>query len=1080
MSLCVYDANLSGWPMLAKLEPSVRSRLRKFICTGDQLFGLTIDRKVLAFGDNQKGYLGLGHKNKVFSPKENVELSNQRVSDIYCCNDRFVALTEAGCLWAWGSDEEKQLGTDGNEHTSLIPNFVMKGVATIAFGRTHSLVMDITGRVLGWGGNRHGQVGNITEEHCKPTKRVKLASMLKGQASPARVTSFRENSITEIACGDEHSLALNYEGKVFGWGKNEEGQLGPGHDDVLIPRRLPLPASFRCWYIAAGGNVSLMLSGLNEMYICGNNQSKLISYQDGIMFKEIFILPIDRSPQKIDHLFIGMTKANEVYTWKDLQDDQDELEPDHVGYSLPDVLASNGLAASSPTMLEWRNTSPGVIPERFASFFDNPDYSDVTFTFSCGRTIHGHRFVLSTVSDYFKTQLSTVWTGPNIRITYPYELSYNYLKFLYTGQLDVTYLERGIELLNLALGCRSTDLTVLICELLVFHFLKTTTSTKLLNVAKLHILDRMTTYVTLFRNKPWSLPEEVRNPALIELPKNTSLTHSISPVNMDSWPLLDKLDKTTLDKLIFWQTKGGLGGDVDRARWSRIFAITNDDQVFAFGNNHYGCLGLGHSKTVTTAQEIKELNNKKVVDIICADRRVMARTVGGALWCWGEHRSGASTNSRKQNDFHSPRLIFHKDVDSVKCCTRHIAVLNRKGKLLVWGASDDDPVDFDDGNISKTLPLENGTKFKQIDCGDLFTLALTTKGKIFAFACFDGPKLKDGGSPAMYRSEWLDIKKPCKYIACASQSFAALTVDGDIFVNRNKTSFDVTCRWSNCTPLDTIIACPRAVSNDYYFGITIDQQLCGWEYGKEQETLDNCGDSLPDALIAVCTNEDFLQCPVMLNWSSSSVAHLGMCVPRDEVSVRSDFKFNLPGNVKIPAHRILLMSASNYMRSKLASAWRDFKHRTATEEVRNFSSPVFELYVKYLYTDRIHPADKDQARELLQLAIAYKEYKLQNKCINSIALYFLTRATCIEFYEFACKHHLDTFADRIGAFMAAHYAELSSSKQFDKLSRACSDKFKNDFKTKYSKVNELEVHAEEDMDCSSGNEDDDDISVMEI
>ena len=43
--------------------------------------------------------------------------------------------------------------------------------------------------------------------------------------------SNKEHKIVKLDCGADHSLALNSNGQVYGWGENEQGQLGLGDSE---------------------------------------------------------------------------------------------------------------------------------------------------------------------------------------------------------------------------------------------------------------------------------------------------------------------------------------------------------------------------------------------------------------------------------------------------------------------------------------------------------------------------------------------------------------------------------------------------------------------------------------------------------------------------------------------------------------------------------------------------------------------------------------------------------------------------------------------------------------------------------
>ena len=72
------------------------------------------------------------------------------------------------------------------------------------------------GKLFSWGDNTYGQLG-IGSQVTTFTGR------------PTEVTSLRSVPLVRIACGGWHSFALTISGSVFGWGKNDFGQLGLGN-----------------------------------------------------------------------------------------------------------------------------------------------------------------------------------------------------------------------------------------------------------------------------------------------------------------------------------------------------------------------------------------------------------------------------------------------------------------------------------------------------------------------------------------------------------------------------------------------------------------------------------------------------------------------------------------------------------------------------------------------------------------------------------------------------------------------------------------------------------------------------------
>lgn len=121
-----------------------------------------------------------------------------------------LALHQDGTVWTWGQNGSGQLG-DGSTQTRLTPSAVpgLIGIIAIAAGDTHSLALKSDGTVWAWGTG--GRVGDGTG-----TTRT----------SPVQVTSL--SSIAAISARKQHSIALKSDGTVWTWGDNSWGELGDG------------------------------------------------------------------------------------------------------------------------------------------------------------------------------------------------------------------------------------------------------------------------------------------------------------------------------------------------------------------------------------------------------------------------------------------------------------------------------------------------------------------------------------------------------------------------------------------------------------------------------------------------------------------------------------------------------------------------------------------------------------------------------------------------------------------------------------------------------------------------------------
>lgn len=71
------------------------------------------------------------------------------------------------------------------------------------------------------GDNTYGQLGVKV-----PTTESKAVE------SPVHIPEFGSGKLSQIACGDEYSVALTSSGEVFSWGRGQYGQLGLGEKQV--------------------------------------------------------------------------------------------------------------------------------------------------------------------------------------------------------------------------------------------------------------------------------------------------------------------------------------------------------------------------------------------------------------------------------------------------------------------------------------------------------------------------------------------------------------------------------------------------------------------------------------------------------------------------------------------------------------------------------------------------------------------------------------------------------------------------------------------------------------------------------
>jgi hypothetical protein len=209
---------------------------------------------------------------------------------------------------AVGSNVRGQLGTNGEMNSSLpVPMATDVSFRLLAGGTYHSLGIDYTGRLYGWGDGSSSCLGPVGQVNLVPAllfgdglplgsavqavdggyyftiallqdgrvatwgrnDQGQLGNAAIGDASTPYAIPF-DNPAVSVSAGTYHALACDSQGAVFAWGRNAEGQLGDGRNNpAYTPERVAGLAPAR--QVAAGENFSLALLADGTVAAWGTN-----------------------------------------------------------------------------------------------------------------------------------------------------------------------------------------------------------------------------------------------------------------------------------------------------------------------------------------------------------------------------------------------------------------------------------------------------------------------------------------------------------------------------------------------------------------------------------------------------------------------------------------------------------------------------------------------------------------------------------------------------------------------------------------------------------------------------------------
>jgi alpha-tubulin suppressor-like RCC1 family protein len=186
--------------------------------------------------------------------------------------EHVVAIRADGTPWVWGGNGSGQLGkgtTTAAGPDDLTSINLVRSKSNVVAGAQHGIVADPSGRVLTWGANGSGQLGDLSS-HTSPTP---TPQQVRGVSDAATAPG-------GVAAGDAHSLAVVGDGVVLAWGSNSSGQLGNGTVTTLSGTPVVVSGLSGAVAVAAGANFSMALRSDGTVWTWGLNTNGQLGLGD--------------------------------------------------------------------------------------------------------------------------------------------------------------------------------------------------------------------------------------------------------------------------------------------------------------------------------------------------------------------------------------------------------------------------------------------------------------------------------------------------------------------------------------------------------------------------------------------------------------------------------------------------------------------------------------------------------------------------------------------------------------------------------------------------------------------------------
>lgn len=194
---------------------------------------VTQDGKVATCGYNYRGQLGHGSTTSEPIPKIIRSLETKQVRLVSCSYYHTMMTCEGDggrdIVYTFGRNDYGQLGHDDTVDRKVPQQVDALGdrrIVSVACGQYHSMVVTAAGRVFAFGKNDYGQLGLDT---------------IDNQLVPAQIKGgLEKQTCLEIRCGYYHSIVLCSGARVYGFGRNDYGQLGLGRSSATAVANVQL------------------------------------------------------------------------------------------------------------------------------------------------------------------------------------------------------------------------------------------------------------------------------------------------------------------------------------------------------------------------------------------------------------------------------------------------------------------------------------------------------------------------------------------------------------------------------------------------------------------------------------------------------------------------------------------------------------------------------------------------------------------------------------------------------------------------------------------------------------------------
>jgi alpha-tubulin suppressor-like RCC1 family protein len=223
---------------------------------GGHTAAVKIDGTLWTWGINTFGQLGTNNTTSTSTPVTTI-LGGTNWKTVACGENHTIAVKTDGTLWLWGRNSYGALGINVIAARSTPVTTLLGGTNwnSIAGGRHHTAATKLDGTLWTIGNNTQGTLGINSNAH----KSTPVTTILGG-------TNWKS-----VSCGIGHVMALKTDGTLWGWGRNDSGQVGTNNVTVRSTPVTTILGGTNWKTVASGGYHTSCIKTDGTLWVWGDN-----------------------------------------------------------------------------------------------------------------------------------------------------------------------------------------------------------------------------------------------------------------------------------------------------------------------------------------------------------------------------------------------------------------------------------------------------------------------------------------------------------------------------------------------------------------------------------------------------------------------------------------------------------------------------------------------------------------------------------------------------------------------------------------------------------------------------------------